>query len=79
MLQITPSERTALELLANGQPITAIAACLGVCVTEVDAHLASLFVRMGVHSRAEAVAAAWRRGLFNGVTDDFARAGSLRK
>src|SRR5262249_56970800 len=63
MLQITPGERTALELLANGRSIAEIATTLDVRVSEVEWHLASLFSRMGVTSHTEAVAAASRRGL----------------
>ena len=63
MLHITPGERSALELLATGGPMAEVAASLGVRVPEVDAHLTSLFVRMGVSGTTEAVAAAWRRGL----------------
>ncbi len=63
MLHITPGERSALELLANGGPMRDIAVSLDVRVGDVDAHLRSLFLRMGVSDETEAVAAAWRRGL----------------
>ena len=46
MLQITPDERRALELLANGQPIAEIAASLGVDVSDVESRLKPLFSRM---------------------------------
>ena len=63
MLHITPGERSALELLANGRPTREVAVSLGVRVNEVGARLTSLFLRMGVTDEINAVAAAWRRGL----------------
>jgi DNA-binding CsgD family transcriptional regulator len=63
VLQITPSERAALRLLANGNGTDEIAARLGVREYDVEAYLATLFVRMGAASRTEAIAAATRRGL----------------
>jgi len=63
VLQITPSERALLECLANGAAVNEIARRLGANEHQIDASLHSLFARMGVTSRAEAVAAALRRGL----------------
>jgi DNA-binding NarL/FixJ family response regulator len=63
LLQITPHERVALQLLADGTGTRGIADRLGVSEPEVEAHLSGLFARMGAASRTEAVAAAWRRGL----------------
>jgi DNA-binding NarL/FixJ family response regulator len=63
VLHITPHERAALQLLANGAGMHGIADQLGVSEPEVEAHLSRLFARMGAASRTEAVAAAWRRGL----------------
>lgn len=68
MLQITPWERAALQLLANGKATHDIAGCLGVSECEVDAHLTALFGRIGAASRSEAMAAAFRRGLL--TSDD---------
>jgi DNA-binding CsgD family transcriptional regulator len=65
LLHITPHERAALQLLANGVETRRIADGLGVAEPEVEAHLNLLFARMGATSRAEAVAAAWRRGLLH--------------
>lgn len=62
-LQITPWERTALELLANGKPTNDIAGRLGISECKVEAYLTTLFARMGAASRTEAIAAAFRRGL----------------
>ena len=65
MLRITPSERRALELLAAGIATNELASRLGLSTAEIDAHLASLFARMGAASRTEAVAFAMRRGLLS--------------
>ena len=63
MLHITPHERAALQLLANGEENRGIADGLGVSERDVEAHLSRLFARMGAASRTEAIAAASRRGL----------------
>ena len=42
-----------------------LASRLGLSTAEIDAHLASLFARMGAASRTEAVAFAMRRGLLS--------------
>ncbi|HYU77610.1 MAG TPA: LuxR C-terminal-related transcriptional regulator [Vicinamibacterales bacterium] len=63
MLQITPSERAALQLLATETAATTIAERLGISHSEIEAYLIALFGRMGVRTRAEAIAAAFRRGL----------------
>ena len=63
MLQITPRERAALQLLADGKAFNEIAGSLAVGEWELEAHLTALFARMGAASRTEAVSAAVRRGL----------------
>jgi len=63
VLQITPSERHALRLLAQDDPITEVARALGVSASAVDSQLGVLFARMGVSGKAEAVEVASRRGL----------------
>jgi DNA-binding NarL/FixJ family response regulator len=63
MIQITPWERSMLELLAIGRTTAQIAGNLGVSEHDVEQRLAVLFAKMGAGSRAEAVAAASRRGL----------------
>ena len=65
MLQITPLDRVALQLLASGIATHELAGQLGVSAREIEAHLNTLFARMGAASRTEAVAAAFRRGLLN--------------
>ena len=63
VLQITPWERVALQLLANGETTDDIAARFDMSDVEVEVHLSKLFARMGVRNRIEASAAAFRRGL----------------
>jgi DNA-binding NarL/FixJ family response regulator len=63
VLQITPWERDALQLLAAGVADDEIAAVLGISEGTVNSYLAYLFEKLGVTSRTEAVMAATRRGL----------------
>jgi DNA-binding CsgD family transcriptional regulator len=63
VLHITPLERTVLEYLANGAALREIAGRLEIDEREVESSLTMLFARMGVRTRAEAIAAAARRGL----------------
>jgi DNA-binding CsgD family transcriptional regulator len=63
MLQITPMERAALQWPADGQTLRDIAGRPGTSELELEAGLASLFIRIGVGSRAQTVTAALRRGL----------------
>jgi DNA-binding NarL/FixJ family response regulator len=62
-LHITPSERAVLGYLATGAAINEIAHRLGMDEPEIERWLQTLFARMGVRTRGEAVAAAVRRGL----------------
>jgi DNA-binding NarL/FixJ family response regulator len=63
VLQITPFDREALQLLARGIEVSQIAGRLGLSAREVETHLMRLFTTMGAANRAEAVAAALKRGL----------------
>jgi DNA-binding CsgD family transcriptional regulator len=63
VLLITPSERTALRLMADGKATRDIARNLGISEWAAEAHLTALFARMGAASRTEAIGAALRRGL----------------
>ena len=63
VLQITPSERYALRLVAQGAPASQIGVMLGLAPADIDPFLAALFTRLGVTSRADAVRVASRRGL----------------
>ena len=59
----TNREREVLALLADGLGNKQIAARLGISPNTVKTHLELLFERLGVSSRAEAVAVGVRRGL----------------
>ena len=63
VLHITPWERRVLEQLATGVATREIAHRLGMNEPDVQSRLNTLFTRMGVRTRAEAIAAATRRGL----------------
>ena len=56
-------ERQVLALLADGLGNKQIAARLGISTNTVKTHLELLFEKLGVASRAEAVAVGVRRGL----------------
>ncbi|HJZ78249.1 MAG TPA: helix-turn-helix transcriptional regulator [Vicinamibacterales bacterium] len=66
MLHITPWERQALQLLAQGKPIDDIGASLGISASDVGFRIKALFAKMGVTNRADAIADAFRRGLLAG-------------
>ena len=68
MLQITPWERIALQLLADGETTTDIAARFDMSDVEVEMHLSTLFARMGVSNRVDAGIAAFRRGLLTSAS-----------
>ena len=63
VLQITPSERDALQLVAQGAPTSQIGSMLGLVPADIGSFLAALFARLGATSRAEAIRVASRRGL----------------
>ncbi len=63
MLSITPWERSALQLLADGRAPHEVALRLSTTEQEVELRLATLFARMGAANQSEAVATAFRRGL----------------
>ncbi len=60
---LTEREREILQLIARGLPNKAIAAELHISEHTVKFHVASIFDKLGVSSRAEAVAQAGRAGL----------------
>src|SRR5262245_32438651 len=62
-LHITPAERAALQLLADGRAGHEIAGQLGASESDLEPRLAALFARMGVTGLRDAIAAAVRRGL----------------
>ena len=60
---LSARERQVLALLADGLGNKQIAARLGISTNTVKTHLEMLFEKLGVSSRAEAVATAAKRGL----------------
>jgi DNA-binding NarL/FixJ family response regulator len=62
-MELTEREREILELIATGRSNAAIGAALGVDVGTVKSHVHRILGKLGVASRAEAIAAAIRRGL----------------
>jgi DNA-binding CsgD family transcriptional regulator len=62
-LGLTARELEVLRLLCDGLRNAEIAARLHRSVRTVDHHLAAVFAKLGVESRAAAIAAAQRAGL----------------
>lgn len=60
---LSPREREILALLADGLVNKQIAARLGISTNTVKTHLELLFEKLGVATRAEAVAMGVRRGV----------------
>jgi DNA-binding NarL/FixJ family response regulator len=75
VVQITPWDRAALQLLADGTSTHSLAARFRITERELHLRLSTLFGRMAVRSRSEAVSAAIRRGL---VVDTLHTAGARR-
>jgi two-component system, NarL family, response regulator YdfI len=62
-MELTEREREILQGVARGERSKEIAARLGISIRTVGAHLASIYSKLGVDSRASAVAIALERGL----------------
>lgn len=63
---LTPREIDVLVELANGASNARIADSLDITERTVKAHIGSVFLKLGVADRTEAVAFAWRNGLMRG-------------
>jgi DNA-binding NarL/FixJ family response regulator len=61
---LSPQEMRLLKLLTEGHQNKTAAAVLGISVHTVSFHLRSIYEKLHVHSRSEAVARALREGLF---------------
>jgi DNA-binding NarL/FixJ family response regulator len=61
--ELTPQEIRVLALLAEGHGYQATADQLGISVNTVRNHIRNIYERLHVHTRAEAVSKALRRGL----------------
>ena len=62
-LDLTDREREVLAAVARGERSKEIAARLGITERTIKAHLASIYNKLGVDSRAAAIAVASQRGL----------------
>jgi two-component system NarL family response regulator len=63
--ELTPRELEVLRLLAEGKPNKLIGADLAITEVTVKSHVQSLFRKLNVLSRTEAIAVANRRGLLH--------------
>lgn len=64
---LTPREQHVLQLLVDGCSTNEIVAHMHVTPSTVRTHVQSIFVKMGVHSRLQAVALLSREGLLDRV------------
>lgn len=60
---LTPREREVLRLLAEGFTQAAIAVELFISTSTVGTHIQRILTKLGVHTRAEAIAIAYRNGV----------------
>jgi DNA-binding NarL/FixJ family response regulator len=65
---LTPRERDVLTLLAEGLATGAIAEKLFISPKTVGTHVQRILAKLGMHTRAEAVAFAYREGLISDVS-----------
>ncbi|KAI3591383.1 Two-component transcriptional response regulator, LuxR family, but with unusual receiver domain [Cupriavidus sp. U2] len=82
MLKITPRQYEVLVLLARGYPIKTVSRMLNISVATVKSHACTLYQRLKVRNKGEAVYAALQRGAtLEWVNGDphSARAASARK
>lgn len=74
---LTPREREVLSRLVRGESTLAIARSMGVRLSTTRTHIDSVLMKLGVHSRIEAVAHAVREGIVD-VADGGAGTGRDR-
>jgi two-component system, NarL family, nitrate/nitrite response regulator NarL len=60
---LTPREREVLARLVHGEGTTSMARSMGVRLSTIRTHIDSVLIKLGVHSRLEAVAYAVREGI----------------
>jgi NarL family two-component system response regulator YdfI len=68
--ELSEREREILQGVARGERSKEIAARMGISIRTVGAHLASIYNKLGVDSRASAVALALKRGLLDPDQDE---------
>lgn len=66
--RLTPRERDVLRLLAEGLGTAAVAERLYISPKTVGTHVQRILAKLDIHSRAEAVAFAYREGLVEDVS-----------
>ena len=62
-VELTEREQEVLQLAAHGERSKEVAARLGISERTVKAHLASIYTKLGVDSRAAAIAVAAQKGM----------------
>jgi two-component system nitrate/nitrite response regulator NarL len=62
---LTPREREVLARLVHGESTTSMAKSMGVQLSTTRTHIDSVLIKLGVHSRLEAVACAVREGIID--------------
>jgi two-component system, NarL family, nitrate/nitrite response regulator NarL len=62
---LTPREREVLARLVRGESTTNMARAMGVRLSTTRTHIDSVLIKLGVHSRLEAVAYAVREGIID--------------
>lgn len=72
---LSPRERQILAALASGRSNRELAADFGLREATVKSHVSSLLTKLGLRSRSEAVALAFRTGLVSARRDDVAARG----
>lgn len=70
---LTPREREVLSRLVRGESTLAIAESMGVRLSTTRTHIDSVLMKLGVHSRIEAVAHAVREGIVDVADGDTGR------
>jgi two-component system, NarL family, nitrate/nitrite response regulator NarL len=65
---LTPREREVLARLVQGESTSAMARSMGVRLSTTRSHIDSLLIKLGVHSRLEAIALAVREGIVDVAT-----------
>lgn len=65
LTSLSARERQVLRLVARGQDNEQIASTLNIAVGTVRTHVATIFSKLEVHKRSEAVAWAWQHGLMD--------------
>jgi DNA-binding NarL/FixJ family response regulator len=63
LASLTRREREILAALADGATTSELAEELGISPATVQTHVKNVLCKLGVHSKVEAVGAAWRAGL----------------